>query len=71
MPKSPIYCKGNDESVGFVGLMDGDGELTWRTFGGSQLAHLKVASLMRSMNLRCAFPLAQGKIPIVMQGVVY
>jgi hypothetical protein len=41
------------------------------TFGGSQLAHLKVASLIKSMNLRCAFPFDQGRIPIVMQDVVY
>jgi hypothetical protein len=49
--------------------MDGIGEegrLTWRTFGGSQLAHLKVASFTRSMNLRCALDFDQGKTPIVM-----
>jgi hypothetical protein len=45
-------------------IMGGEG-LTWMTFGGSQLAHLKVASLIRSMNLRCAFPFDQGKTPIV------
>lgn len=65
VPKSPI-C-GDDARFG---MMDGDGEeegqLTWMTFGGSQLAHLKVASLTRSTNLRCAFPLDQGRIPIVM-----
>ena len=42
------------------GMDGGDGEegqLTWRTYGGSQLAHLKVASLIRSTKLRSEFAL--------------
>ena len=60
VPKSPAYGKGNDTQLKRNDEQYRRGGLTRMRLGGSQFAHLKVASLIRSMYLRWALPFAQG-----------